>query len=378
MKTCRICDGPLGSADYSSAGPSMTSTNVTLPTLTQVFVCDRCGHAQSPELPDVRRFYDTEYRISLASEEHDQLVTLGDGRNVFRTDFQAEAALSMAAPPQGAQVLDYGAAKASTLRKIMSTRPDITPYVFDVSQDYRGHWNGWIAPGHQAIYRLPDGWEQTFDLITAHFVLEHVADPLGMLRTVAGLLKPEGKLFLSVPDALGNPGDLMVIDHLNHFVAGSLRTAFARAGLEVLELDAATFAGALIVAARRAPDPRPPIRDVDAIERTRAAAAGWARSTERIHAAAARHRGSPAAIYGAGFYGSWIATLLGDNPDLRCFLDRNPHAQDDIHIGLPVLAPDAAPDEIEVVYAGLNPLKARAILASVPTLTDRTIIWLDD
>jgi len=46
----------------------------------------------------------------------------------------------------------------------------------------------------------PDGW---FDAITIYHVLEHVQDPLAMLREIARILRPGGLLILEVPHAGG-------------------------------------------------------------------------------------------------------------------------------------------------------------------------------
>ena len=84
-----------------------------------------------------------------------------------------------------------------------------------------------------------------------------------------------------------------------------------------------------------------------------------------------------AAIYGAGFYGSYIRTVLRDRVKIGCFIDANPHLQGTEHLGLPVISPDKIPDDISVVYAGLNPLKARQIISKIPQLDRRKIIWLE-
>ena len=106
----------------------------------------------------------------------------------------------------------------------------------------------------------------------------------------------------------------------------------------------------------------------------RAACGRWTHLADHLKQAAQAHHGIPAAIYGAGFYGSVIRALPSENTDVRCFLDRNPHAHGASHMGPVVLGPEAVPADIGVVYAGVNPLKARAIIASVPQLAGRTIV----
>lgn len=43
--------------------------------------------------------------------------------------------------------------------------------------------------------------EQTFDTIVASYVLEHVEDPVGVLKQAAGWLKPQGRILIVVPHA---------------------------------------------------------------------------------------------------------------------------------------------------------------------------------
>ena len=221
MKICRICQTALGPPDYFADAPAMTSLSTMIEVETSVSVCRNCGHPQSPDLPNVQAFYDHDYRISLQSADHDQLYEMGVDGPIFRTHHQMKLLLDLDVP-QGGKVLDFGAAKAVTLRSFMEHRNDIFPHVFDVSEDYRSHWDGWISADAQATYELPARWSDHFDLITAHFVIEHVADPVAVFRSLENCLAPSGQLFFTVPDPISNPGDFLVVDHLNHFVASSL------------------------------------------------------------------------------------------------------------------------------------------------------------
>jgi SAM-dependent methyltransferase len=376
MDSCRLCSNSLSPPEYSAAAPALLDGGKALDIPTQVFVCDRCGLAQSPDFPDMREFYAHEYKVSLDSADHDQIITPGNGKSLFRTDFQKQAVLNLAEPPSGAHVLDFGSGKASTLKKLQAARPDIIPHVFDVSEDYRLHWSEWVHPDNVATHEIPDAWRDRFDLVTAHFVLEHVAEPADTLRLLAGLLAPGGKLYLSVPNSLANPGDLLVVDHLSHFSKGSLGNAFLIAGLRPIVINETDFPGALLACCE-------PSETAETIEYPaeapllRKAAAAWQTICENLVQAAKANSDKKAAIYGAGFYGSYIRTVLNDRGKIGCFIDANPHLQGTEHLGLPVISPEKIPDDISVVYAGLNPLKARQIISNVPQLDQRQIIWLE-
>jgi SAM-dependent methyltransferase len=81
-----------------------------------------------------------------------------------------------------------------------------------------------------------------FDVVTAFHVLEHVADPVAMLRRMLGWLAPGGLLIVEVPNAGGLGAQLFgrawsaieLPRHLSHFSPDSLGRAVALAGGRVV------------------------------------------------------------------------------------------------------------------------------------------------
>ncbi len=376
MKACRVCGTALGSPDYEAPPPAVTSLSTRIEVPTVVWVCRACGHIQSSDLPDVQAFYNSEYRISLQSTDHDQLYEMRPEGPLYRTQHQAELVTAIGLP-NGAKILDFGAGKAATTRRLLDLRPDLRPYVFDVSEDYRPYWTDWVEPDAQATYEVPHSWERQFDIITAHFVLEHVAAPVEVLTNLAGYLAPHGSLFFTVPDPISNPGDMLVVDHISHFVPSSIHAALAGAGLHVVSLRQDLFRGAHVVVAKAGldggalpnPDPAPAL----------ALLTNWKQMLVRLSTVLARPDLASAriAIYGAGFYGALIAPFAGAR--LIAFLDRNPHLQGGSLTGRPILDPAACPP-VDLILVALNPARARDILASdVPWLSSHArLIFLDE
>jgi len=87
-------------------------------------------------------------------------------------------------------------------------------------------------------------WKDGFDLVVLWEVLEHVLDPLAMLKRAAGFLAPGGKMLICVPNAdslavkiLHEKAPVFGLGHLQIFSADTLNRLFARAeiGLKSVE-----------------------------------------------------------------------------------------------------------------------------------------------
>jgi 2-polyprenyl-3-methyl-5-hydroxy-6-metoxy-1,4-benzoquinol methylase len=368
---CRICGTNIDYPVLDLPAPALTTTNEQVPVCTQVYVCADCGHVQSPDLPDFAEFYDTRYKYSLASEEYDQLCEIRDGVSLYRTDVQAAVVLDMVTPRVGGSILDYGAAKAATLRKICARRPDLSPHVFDISEDYRSSWAAWLPSEAMATYTVPASWQGRFELVTAHYVLQHVRCPVETLRTLSKLLAPRGRIFFSTPDWSTNTGALLVAENTNHFTEVSVRRLAREAGLTIEAIDTTSLPCTFAVLCRASGDEEVPVetREVDTVvAHARSIAAAWPDAIHRLDAQIFANRYRHAAIFGAGFYGAFIFTRTIGRTRIASCVDNNRHLWGKTIFGIPIAPPDTLPSATDVVYVGLNPARARAIAASVPAL----------
>lgn len=156
--------------------------------------CDDCGLVFSNPLPSIEaltQFYSPagEWRSSRhvpadSGEEGD-----GDrGRSWSRPFELIRDELRVTAPPPGATVLDFGCGSGKLLDALQAC--GWTTWGIEPALDHAFRRHGRLAavPG-----------EPTFDLIVANHVLEHVIDPLGLLRQFARASHPGGYLFISVP-----------------------------------------------------------------------------------------------------------------------------------------------------------------------------------
>ena len=80
------------------------------------------------------------------------------------------------------------------------------------------------------------GTGQCFDLATLVHVLEHVQDPVALLRQVRGRLGASGRLYVDVPDVAEHSSLMdLHLAHCNHFSAHTLGLALGLAGYRVIE-----------------------------------------------------------------------------------------------------------------------------------------------
>lgn len=383
---CKVCDRGLGRPIYRSAsGRALSSLCELHQDANEVYLCLACGHLQSSELPNLERYYDEQYRILDANEEEDQLYAIVDGRQVFRAEHQARtflrqvdrANLSAAAErlPQRSRVLDFGCAKGATSRQLRLLRPDIELRLFDVSDRYTSFWSRFADERSWATHDLPSDWRHSFDAVISFFVLEHVSDLAATLGVIHDLLKPGGLFHAVVPNTYANPADFIVVDHVHHFSATSLQTALARGGFSVVDIDASIHDSAWVVTAQRedgAVEFTPPASEVASINREARSIAGyWSQIETQVREFEQRHGSPRAAVYGAGFYGSLIASMLARPEQIVCFADRNPHLQGRRRWHAPIVSPDEVDPTIRHMYVGLNPRTARQSIAGVDAFRNR-------
>ena len=246
MNNCRVCNEKLGKEELNLASPSVTSMSENLNIGTYIYLCRNCAHCQSPDLPDVTEYYDNNYKISLKTDDFDQLYETKGDTSIFRTEHQATL-ISELKFKKNSRVLDFGCGKATTLKNLLKKRNDINPFVFEVSRDYKESWDKWIPENNQATYTIPQKWHNTFDLLICNFVLEHVMWPTDILDLMYKLICPGGLLFFTVPNPLDNSGDLLVVDHLNKFTISSIKQALINSAFNLEEISDKKFRGAFTV-----------------------------------------------------------------------------------------------------------------------------------
>ena len=157
----------------------------------QVIECDSCGLVYLNSIDHIEPgFYEN------SGMHSSDLVAIDTWlRDVDWDDSRRFEMLKTVLP--NINLLDFGCGAAGFLRKAQSLVTTATG--IELETRVREYWGASlnIVPTIEAASQVCDG----YDLITAFHVVEHLSDPREVLRELASLLKPKGRIILEVPSA---------------------------------------------------------------------------------------------------------------------------------------------------------------------------------
>lgn len=230
MKVCPCCDGALSQPGWGDLA---------------LRLCSVCGSAYLPA------------KASKSVEDYGKAYFTGTGpggvdyaasRRQFRLTNQGRLARMQRYAPKGGKLFELGCALGYFLE-------DAEAYGW---QGYGIELSGFAAGIARKRYglrvlkgtlaQLPRAWKG-FQGAAAFHVLEHLDDPLGSLRQVAGMLEPGALLTLELPDFSSGPARrqragwqyYLPGEHLGYYTRAGLEHLLDRAGFELLEFKGTSY-----------------------------------------------------------------------------------------------------------------------------------------
>jgi SAM-dependent methyltransferase len=209
----------------------------------EIVRCAACGFGQPAALPALDGYFDRMYDQRWSPEWIEREFTLGYKDLIFRTVLRD---LARRVPAGGRTLLDVGAHVGRLMHLAREAGwsaegVELNPATAAFAARATG------LPVHRADAATLSADGRRYGAVTMIDVLEHIPDPVPMLATARGLLRPGGWIAVKVPHgpnqlakehlrARLRPGYRATVAdnlvHVNHFGPESLTTALRRAGYD--------------------------------------------------------------------------------------------------------------------------------------------------
>jgi SAM-dependent methyltransferase len=201
--------------------------------------CEACGlvFVANPRL-DFASLYDAAYYRGAGADSFvNYLQEMGDPNTIRVYEWRGiTRAVQSLYNDQAARWLDFGCGLGGL---VQYARAHGFPNVYGYDQGWGADW------AHEHGTPLLDEDElheqaETFDVVTAIEVIEHIPDPLEAIRQIASLLKPGGVFFLTTGNAAVHRNSFTKWKyvhpdiHVAYFEPRTLGEAYRRAGLQPL------------------------------------------------------------------------------------------------------------------------------------------------
>ena len=376
MFRCNLSNIEIEQPVYVSKGDlSITSLSTFSKGKIEVYFSESIGHLITKPSLNSHSYYDTEYTISLDSDDDDQLYDFINEKQIYRLEHQANTLFDKIKLKDGANILDYGCAKGGVLKKLVNLKSSINPFLFDVSEMYIPFWEKFTLPYQWSTYETKPEWDNFFDVVTSFFVLEHVENPLQEVLKMRNLLKENGTLYFIVPNVYQNKADFILADHINHFSSRSIRYLLEKTGFELIDIDEDIHKAAFVVTARKKEETIDINLNSDFAYTTNEDVKEIVRFWEEIQTKILNFETScndkEVAIYGAGVYGTFITSCLKYRERVQYFIDQSAFLHGKEILGIPIIYPSELPESIQTVYVGLNPIYAKGNIGSIQVWQNR-------
>ncbi len=323
----------------------------------QLARCHACGFVQTPITPQWQAEADqiyagyTIYHQSGGAEQNVFQARSGAGKPRSEQLIQALRA-ACPLPGQG-RLLDVGCGNGSFLSAWSRSIPGWSLCGTEVSEKYKAQIES--IPGVERLFTgdiadVPG----TFDVISLIHVLEHIPYPVAFLRRLRKKLKPDGLLFIEVPDCQQNCFMLLVADHCSHFSPNLLAGVVKAAGFDVRHATNQWVAKEVSVAAR--PDPNDDegckvnLPESDSLQVFN----GWQQLRQILAKVEPLARRPNFGLFGTAIAATWLDAQL--NRAARFFVDEDLNRVGKTHLGRPILSPADVPEQATVFVALPQPL----------------------
>ena len=337
-KVCLICGGPLCTvAENLYAGSSRA--DVLYPFT--LFECNLCGHVQKDVGPEYQAHLDEVYRVGYTLPGGGRKSNISNGKVVSREKTLAKTLGSLLGTRAEGAILDVGTGMGYLIAAFSEELPqfDIAGHDLNNEKEEFIRANGATDFYSGSLENIP----KKFDLITLNHVLEHLPDPVTVLKQASSLLEPDGYLAVIVPCFKSVYTDFFFLEHCSHFTESSLNVVSALAGLSIVNRLEGKLGRIEIGFVSQRSEKGGSASPVEAI--------AWSQSLPEFVRGYARQR--KIGIFGLNGAGIWLGVVL--KGQLSFYVDEDPSKQGATFAECPIVGVADIPKDSVVVVAFNNP-----------------------
>lgn len=207
-----------------------------------IWQCKKCSLRFTQDVPDqqsIGPYYQSPDYISHTNTSEGLINKIY--QRVRNFTLEQKAKLIISKTNAKGRILDIGAGIGAFLHVMKEKRWDITGIEPDPgAREQAKKLYGLSLNEAHSLQHLPDA---SFDAITLWHVLEHVHELHPYVERLKTLLKPDGKIFIAVPNYDSKDADIYklywaaydVPRHLYHFTPKAMNTLMQEHGLKILE-----------------------------------------------------------------------------------------------------------------------------------------------
>jgi ubiquinone/menaquinone biosynthesis C-methylase UbiE len=320
--------------------------------------CQDCGFPQTlidhAWQAEVQLIYDNFTVYHQSSGQEQSVFDTATGLPSLRSDYLLQKmSLELDVDSVG-HLLDVGSGNGNFLRAFHRIRPNWSLSASEWDDKCLADLKQ--IPGFTHLYiREFENIDGAFNLLSLIHSLEHFPQPLKVLSTLRRLIKPDGLIFIQVPDCAVNPFVLLVADHCSHFTLHSLCILVEAAGFEVVKLSNKLISKEISLIAK----PKTQQARLHLPQEHRQWLinhVNWLKLT--VHEAKQAATSRPLGIFGTSVAATWLWSEL--QSQVNFFVDEDPSRMGRMHCGLPILSPSQV-DQDTAVYIALAPNVAETV-----------------
>ncbi|QOZ33061.1 hypothetical protein XH92_16435 [Bradyrhizobium sp. CCBAU 53421] len=327
---CPVCESTqLGDIYPSFSGTCITSDMMVLREASlENRLCKECGliFNAGGTRGRAEAFYKDSYNLMMKSPDA-AIQSFSGPAPISQAERTHQILREMTSLPADGSVLEIGAGKGDFLGYFLEESRDWRAAAFEPSSAFDVLQQRFpTASLRRCDYKEFDAEAASFDLIVALGVLEHVENPLDMLKWAHRHLKEAGLFYIRVPNFAKNPNDLFCADHLSKLTLHTLESLAHAAGFDVMSSKEAGVP--IFVLLRKIAAPKPHAVNVaelnlHTVDQNATVAKSAMDAIDRCRKAADAS-GEPFAIFGLGSSGLFAPFYLGfDAGKIAAYLDEN-------------------------------------------------------